>query len=439
LTSPRRWAPGACLYILALLSLAVPAICPRIALAEKVIAKGDNWEVYTEGRVGSFFSWVHGDGGPVARPAITLPDGTTASEVIDGGGWTATTEKQSSLDQGTVNMMRVRSGFLANQLSLGVRSQVTPWTTITGYIQIWAFVESEARTKGNLNPADVRQGYAKLEGLWGTFIAGRTRTLFSRGATDINVLYAHKWGVGFPAAVDSKGPTSGMVGFGVLGSGFAAGMIYGTPVLRGFQLNVGIFDPAQLAGGGWFRTKYARPEAELTFERKFGETGKVVLFANGAYQKVYKDGYCGSPPCEETATGVGYGGRFELGPVHLGGAGHYGKGLGLNYALEGSYAALDPEANLRMFDGYYAQAQVVLRKFDVFAGWGIARVFLTDLDKNHPEISVIKSQMGINGGIVYNATPNVHFDLEYFRAEAQWWLGEKQILNCGSFGAVFNW
>jgi hypothetical protein len=36
-------------------------------------------------------------------------------------------------------------------------------------------------------------------------------------------------------------------------------------------------------------------------------------------------------------------------------------------------------------------------------------------------------------------TPNVHFDLEYFRAQAAWWLGEKQILNNFAFGMTFNW
>jgi hypothetical protein len=430
---------GACLHVLALLSLSTTFVIPRSALAEKTLAKGDDWQVYTDGRVGGFLSWVHGDGPPVATQKIPLPDGTTADETIDGGGWGAQTDKQNANDQGTVNMMRIRSGFLGNQLGLGVRGQITPWTTVMGYIQVWAFVESDSRTKGNPNPADIRQGYAKLEGLWGSFLAGRTRTLFSRGATDINVLYAHKWGVGFPALIDSKGPTSGMVGFGVLGSGFAAGLIYGTPVLGGLQLNIGIFDPAQLAGGGWFRTKYPRAESELTFERKFGETGKVVLFVNGAYQKVYKDQYCPTAPCDETAAGVGYGGRFELGPVHLGAAGHYGKGLGLNYALEGSYAALDSATHLRMFDGYYVQSQVVIRKFDLFAGWGIARVMLTDLDKTEKALSVIKYQMGINAGIVYNVTPSVHLDLEYFRAEAKWWLDEKQVLHCGTTGMTFNW
>ena len=68
--------------------------------------------------------------------------------------------------------------------------------------------------------------------------------------------------------------------------------------------------------------------------------------------------------------GVGYGGRFELGFVHLGLAGHYGQGLGLGYALENSPAAFDAQGNPRKIDGYYAQSQFVLGRFDLFAGVG---------------------------------------------------------------------
>jgi hypothetical protein len=185
-------------------------------------------------------------------------------------------------------------------------------------------------------------------------------------------------------------------------------------------------------------------EGELTWEWKFLQTGKIVVFANGAYQRVYKDGACAvtseTPgPCVEEAWGNGAGLRFELGPVHFGVAEHFGKGLGLNYALEGSYAALDAQSHLRYFDGHYEQLQVVLGRFDLFAGWGIARVYLTDLDKEDPRLSVIKWQFGINGGVVFNVRPNLHIDLEYFRAQADWWLGESQVLHCASTGMTFNW
>ena len=450
MTSPRALAHVARLYLVSLFFLLTAFAVPKSALAEKVIAKGDDWQVYTDGRVGAFASWVYGQG----FPQTLLDANGNQIRDVKGGGFGAIPEQSASVngqpDQGTINSMRIRSGFIGNTFGLGVRGQVTPWTTVMGYIQFWAYVESEGRQKNVRNYADVRQGYAKLEGWWGSLLAGRTRALFSRGATDIDSLYAHRWGVGWPGGIDSNGPTLGQIGFGVMGSGFAAGIIYGTPVLKGFQLNVGAFDPIVIPNGGWTRTKYVRPETELTFERKFGETGKVVLFGNGVYQKVYKAGYCVPPtaalpvPCEDAAFGVGYGGRFELGPVHLGAAGHYGKGLGLNYALESSDASNDVESNLRYNDGYYVQTQFVIRKFDLFAGWGIDRVMLTDYDKQPPAAgdmvhSIIKYQMGINAGIVYNVTPNVHLDLDYFRAAAKWFYGESQVVNVTNAGMTFNW
>jgi hypothetical protein len=53
--------------------------------------------------------------------------------------------------------------------------------------------------------------------------------------------------------------------------------------------------------------------------------------------------------------------------------------------------------------------------------------------------SVIKYQMGINAGVVYHATPNLHFDVEYFRAQAKWFLGESQVVHVASSGLTFNW
>src|SRR3569832_2170367 len=426
-------------YRLLLIAVVATWALPGSASAEKVISQGDEWQVFTDGRVGSFFSWVHGDGAPTADPNVMIQG---HNESIIGGSWPIPQEPHSGSGPGTVNMMRLRSGFLGNLVALGVRGKVTQWTTVTGYVQVWAYIESDQRDKSQPNYLDARQGYLKLEGPWGSLLAGRTRTLFSRGATDIDVLYAHKWGVGFPNTVDRKGPTLGMVGFGVMGSGFGAGMIYGTPLLGGLQLNVGICDPAALGGPGWNGTKYVRPEAELTFEKNLGQLGKLVLFADGVYQKVYKPGQCtptSDNPCEETVEGVGYGGRLELGPFHLGVAGFYGKGLGLSYALENSYAAADMDTYLRWSDGYYAQTQLVLGRFDFFAGAGIVRLFLTALDQTQPWNSSVKYQTGANAGIVYNMTPYIHWDLEYFRAEDKWFLGEQQVLNCGAFGVTFNW
>jgi Gram-negative porin len=410
------------------------------ARAERTLVKQDDWEVFTDGRVAAFLGYLQGQGYP--QPAFDANGNQTHD--IAGGGLNAAAERTQTGNngqqtQGTINRWRVRTGFIGSIVALGVRTKIDDTNKVTGYTQFWSYVESQQQRKGTPNPTDVRQAYLKLEGNWGSFLAGRSRTLFSRGATDIDVMYAHRYGVGFPgSSVDSNGPTQGQIGFGVLGSGFASGLVYATPTLAGLQLSVGVFDPVALQGA-WERTGLPRGEGELTFEREFGKTAKVVLFANGAYQKLYRRDSSDST----AAAGVGYGGRLEVGPVHLGLAGHYGKGLGLNYALEPSDATLDTFGQLRKFDGYYGQAQIVAGPVDFFGGAGITRVFLGPNDgpdaNGNIAHSVVKSQLGINGGVVYHWRPFLHLDLDYFRAQFAWFLGEKQAVNAYNAGITFTW
>jgi hypothetical protein len=427
------------IYALALSS----ALLPRSAYAEKTLLKTDDWEVYTDGRVGAFVSYVHGDGLP--PPSFDAAGNQTHD--VAGGGLDPITARTSTgangqHTQGTIDRWRIHTGFIGNTLGLGVRGKLDSLNTVTGYTQMWSYIESQQQRKSSPNPPDVRQAYVKVEGPWGSVLAGRSRTLFSRGATDIDVMYAHRYGVGYPGSggVDSNGPTSGQIGFGVLGSGFASGFVYATPTLAGLQLSIGAFDPVVLQGA-WDRSGLPRGEGELTFEQPLGTIGKIVLFGNGAYQKLFKRD---DTTASTHAAGFGYGGRLEVGPVHLGVAGHYGKGLGLNYALEPSDATLDASGALRKFDGYYVQSQVVLGPVDVSAGWGITRVFLDSYDSivdangNIPH-SIVKSQMGINGGVVYHLKPWMHLDLDYFRANFSWFLGEKQAVNTFNGGVTFTW
>ena len=228
----------------------IASLLPKSVLAEKILAQGDDWQVYTDGRAAGFFSWVYGQGFPQSTYESSTdpndPNNLICTQVqgVKGGGFAGLVEQGPTVncvpDQGTINSQRVRSGFIGNQLGLGVRAQLSPWTTVTGYLQLWAYIESESRQKNRPNPVDVRQGYAKVESWWGSLVVGRTRALFSRGATDIDALYAHRWGVGWVGGnIDNVGPTLGQIGFGVMGSGFAAGVIYGTPVFKGFRLDIG--------------------------------------------------------------------------------------------------------------------------------------------------------------------------------------------------------
>ena len=173
-------------YVAYVAVVAMALLLPGRAAAEKVLATVDGWQLYSDGRAGGFLSQVNGDGyaqpqygnDPTGNPVLI------ASPV--GGGFKAVSDQHpvdpsnlAILNQGTINMTRVRSGFVSNTFGLGARGHLTEYTAVSAYIQIWAFAENNGRQKNLPNIPDVRQGYMKMEGPWGSLIVGRTRALFS--------------------------------------------------------------------------------------------------------------------------------------------------------------------------------------------------------------------------------------------------------------------
>jgi hypothetical protein len=430
-----RHIRGACSVI----AMTGGLLVARTASAEVTLLKGDKWEVYTAGRVNAFFSYAFGEAYPVGMNSLVGGGVDTSNDRIPALKPDGTIDTSQA---GTISKMRVRSGFVPNVLTLGVRRNLTETTKLTAQFSIWGTIETAGQRKYFPVNTDWREGYLEAEGPWGTFRAGRFGSLFSRGITEMDFLYGHGYGVGFPGGdgLYNTGPTAGLIGFGVLASSFSPGLLYATPMLSGLQLSVGIFDPVQLAGA-WESTRSARPEGELTYDMTSG-LFRTHLFVNGAYQKLYD-----RQIYDETVKGVGYGGRFEYGPVHLGAGGHYGKGLGLYYALEGSPAdhgnAIDPNHNeFRLIDGYSLFVQYAAGIFDVNLAYGISRVHLLDFDKspaNTSNESVIKSQTGISAGVVYHVAENLHVDVDYLNAKFLWYAGEKQTVNYINTGVTMTW
>ena len=87
------------------------------------------------------------------------------------------------------------------------------------------------------------------------------------------------------------------------------------------------------------------------------------------------------------------------------------------------------------------------------------QVFLTNYDRTFKKadprdptstaltifpFSVPKDQMGVNAGIVYHMTPSLHWDLDFFRAQADWYAvngfaGAKQVVWVGNGGMTLSW
>jgi hypothetical protein len=273
------------------------------------------------------------------------------------------------------------------------------------------------------------------------------------------------------------------VGFGILGNGFGAGVAYATPDVYGAQLTVGLYDANNIPGSVPLeRTRWPRAEGELTYERKLGTSAMFKLFANGAWQKIYETrGFR-----DQTIAGVGYGGRFELGPFRLGLAGHQGKGIGINFALEPNNSGWHPylpDQPFREIDGYSAHLQIAASdQLDFMAAAGITRIKRLDVDKydtrdtdnDDPErdglnaalqaatptadddgvagpdsvgFAPMKHQIGISAGATYHISQNLHLALEYFRAMFKWHTpipytadmdGEEQNFDIVNLGVTYD-
>lgn len=409
-----------------------------IARAEVTLVKpGAGWEVYTSGRVGGFVEVLDGDGPPETPAGVTL-----ANEGIPVN---ANPSANGTPNAGHLFASRVRSGFLGNILTLGVRNHLTESTTVTGQISIWGTAETDSERTFHADLPDEREGFLKIEGPGGSLLVGRALSLFSRGATEIDFLYGHGYGVGAPGGFADLGPSGGHIGYGVLANVFAAGVAYATPSFQGLQLTVGYYDPGNLVGFYYGRTKLGRPETEATYDAKLGDIGKVHVFANGAYQKLYATQESDSV----SVYGAGAGARLELGAFHVGVAAHTGKGLGVTYFLNQSDSIANQQTHeMRTFDGGYLQTQTVVGKFDFNAGIGITRAhqLTADIDPKNadpttglPKYSYLKSQMGISGVIVYHFSTYLHGALDYFRSDVKWWLGQEQVINSFNVGMTVTW
>jgi Gram-negative porin len=433
-----RWRSRGVGLILAVSTL----VGARTAFAEVVLGKTDSGlEFLTEGRLGGFFEALSGQ----TLPTGSDQNGNLLHGIGDGGlsiPGVNPALPMGSIGQGTIEGSRVRSGFLGNIIAFAVRTKIGNNIRVDGYFSIWADIESENERKFEAIYPDIREGYVRVQGPFGSVLVGRSTTLFSRGATEIDFLYGHRYGVGNPAGFVTQGPSGGQVGYGLLANGFGAGIVYATPSFHGLVLTAGYYDPNRFVGYFWDRTVWGRGESEATFDAPLGNIGKVHLFLNGAYQKIYLLNSNQST----SVWGFGAGGRVELSIFRLGIAAHSGQGLGLNYAFDGSNAILNLNTlQLRKFDGLYAQMQVVLGSFDLGAGAGITRVHevpgdvVPDPMTGMVDQSVLKDQVGINASIVYHFSEALHFDIDYFRASAQWWLGESQVVNTINSGLILTW
>lgn len=412
------------------------------ALAETELVEKNGWKFFVDGRINAFASLGVGDSYP--EPPLVDPDGPGGSEpastytVAGGSGF----ETKQDSEDGKYFGVRVRNGFVGNIFGFGFDKQVTGGTKMRGYMSIWSTIETSSRNKYVQILPDVREGYVKFEGGWGSFLAGRTLGLFGLGSVQQDGKYLHNWGLGHPcesAGLDNSGPTCGQIGQGVMFPGFAAGFVYSTPRAAGLALSAGIYDPAIFAGTA-DRTPLPRPEAELSFDMPLGANGNVHAFVSALWQKLGADRAPSSTDVE--AYGVAGGASLEIGPLRLAGSAFYGPGLGFGIALDNTPASVKVvmgEPELHTFDGFFGVVGAKFGQVELGVGAGMSRMHLLEVEKADQTQSMPKSQFGISAMFNYHFTDYLVGDVDYFRAKYDWYLGDTQTMNFLNAGLTVHW
>jgi hypothetical protein len=385
--------------VLAALTWQAPALC------EVKLAEGDGWRVSTDGRVNAFISVARGTGIPDGQPEIA-----------------GATDKDTKDSQEKLRSTRIRNGFLASILGLTLDKQVLKDLKVTARAALW-MNSAGGRTKNTPGAVDPRELYGKMQGSWGSLLGGSALALFGRGGILVDAEIAHDYGMGYPCTIENaSGGACGMAAFGAVFPSFEPGFVYTTPSLGGFELALGIYDPATVANAQLTRAPLPRLEAEAAFSVK----EVVKVFANGFWQKLE-----GSPTdmgIRTDITATAWGGQcgfmLNVGPVMAGGAGFVGQGISPITYIEENEVSFDVKGIPRKSRGGFGLAAVKLDAIHLKVAGGVG-VFRLDKSPNDKEPvtpsgpgnpQMLKQNFGITAG-VYQTTGPLQFALEYFRAE----------------------
>ena len=239
--------------------------------AEVVLHDGDGWRFFSTGRAEGHYQLIQGDGDP-----HNLNNKLVGGQI-----------QNSSQDQNNKLFdSRIRSGFVGTQIGFGVSTNLTETLEAKAFIGLWLNgIDSHKGNPPYGKSIDAREGWGSLTGPIGTFLFGRTFSVFGSASGEVNA-YAYEFAVGNPCLAEAETIACGSVGAGPIYAAPNAQFRYISPRLAGLQLQLALADPSSTPD--YQITNYPRVEAEIGYQLQIGENGKVIVKGQGFTQQLAK-------------------------------------------------------------------------------------------------------------------------------------------------------
>jgi predicted porin len=234
---------------------------------------------------------------------------------------------------------RIKMGFLPNTIGFNFGKEMGD-LTLGGRSSFWTSINDSLDSPIDTS-IDVRQFYATVDGGFGQVLIGKDFGLYARSNIFLDEILM---GFGSPGA-------PGGVSFGNIGSGYpyptpSAQITYRAPEMSGFNIAVGVLDPADTVTGSADDENAApRFESEVTYATTLSNVA-LTGWVNGRYQSAEN----GSTTVD--STGVGYGLKATFAGLTLAASGFTSKGD--NPVLIGNTAVTEDDADGFLVQGAYA-------------------------------------------------------------------------------------
>ena len=397
------------------------------ARADVVLHDADGWRVYTTGRADGHYQMILGDGDPNSHNKLV--------------GGQLQFSSQDPMNH--VVDSRIRGGFVSTNFGFGISKKFSETLEGKAFISIWLDgIDSHKGPPPQNKDVDVREGWGALSGPAGTFLFGRTYTIFGSASYDVNA-YAYEFAVGNPCLADSSTIACGSVGAGPLYAAPNAQLRYTTPRMAGVEIQAALVDP--LSVSDYQITRYPRLDGDVNYLLPFGEDGKLIIEAQAFGERLARSNGDQTGTVSTTAWGAMGVARVEVAGLRVGGGAWTGKGIGVTTPFQqedqGKPLAIDQSAGggvLRNSRGLFVNAAYDYHGTGVAVGGGNASVQETAADAATVAVSVLRQNLEYHV-VLTRRIYQVILSAEFMRWRSEWYLGEVQNLNFIGAGSTFVW